>query len=998
MELKVNYFSKWLLIMFAVSLCNVAIAQRAITGTVTDAATGESLIGANVLVKGTSSGTITDFDGAYSINLPAGATELEFSYTGYTSQTVAVGNNTVVNISLSAGELLGEVVVVGYGSVRKSDATGAVTSVTEEDFNKGVITSPEQLIQGRAAGVQITTSSGEPGAGVNIRIRGTSSVRGGNNPLFVVDGVPLSGGDVSAGGSAGAIGSSQASNPLNFLNPNDIASIDILKDASATAIYGSRGANGVVLITTKSGKSEKGVLDYSYGLSVSNISKRYDLLDAGEYLQAVADINGQAQADLQNNGAVTDWQDEVFRTAFAHDHNLSYGAGSKEGSYRFSLSYLDQDGIVQNSNIKRYSARFNGDRKFINDRLRIATQFTMGRTENSGVPITDNAGFEGDLLGATLKANPTTSPERDEDGNFFQNNISEPNPAAMLALTRDETSTLRVLGNISAELQIVEGLTFKSVVGFDQSASERKSAYSRDLNFQGIVDRGRLFTGDISSNNQTWENYFTYDRNTENISFNGILGYSYQSFNASGKFFQASNFRTSDLDLMMNNMASANQSTNSVVATNSFQNTDELQSFFGRVNIGFNNKYNLTATLRADGSTRFGGDNKYGYFPAFAFKWRLIEENFVPSAFSDLGLRLGYGITGNQEIPHNLYQERQRYGDWGIDAGGNVNGGGLGTVAFPNPGLKWESTSQINVGVDFGFAKNRVSGSVDYYYKNTNDLLIQITSAQPAVAPFVWTNLDADVINTGVELSLNIVAVDSKDFRWDVLLNGAYNKNIVNGDKIGLINTGEINGQGLTGAFAQRIADGQPLFAFFLRDFGGFDEEGVSIYPNGDFQEFVGNSLPTFNAGFTNNFSYKNFDMSIFFSGQFGNSIYNNTANAFFTAGALANSRNVTRDVIGNGESRLNAPDVSTRFLEDGSFIRLQNLSLGYRVNTGKSSVVSNLRLFIAAQNLFVITNYSGQDPEVNTNKSLNGIPSFGIDYTPYPRARTVTFGANVSF
>lgn len=999
MKLKVDYFSKWLLAFVAVAFCNFAIAQSTVTGTITDAESGEPLIGANILVQGTTTGTITDFDGKYSIDVPAGATALDISYTGYSTQTVDIAGRTVVDISLSAGELLEEVVVVGYGSVKKSDLTGAVTAVTEEDFNGGVITSPEQLIQGRAAGVQITEASGEPGAGVAIRIRGTSSVRGGNNPLFVVDGVPLSGDGTTAGGSASGLGSTAARNPLNFLNPNDIASIDILKDASATAIYGSRGANGVVIITTKSGEAGKGVLEYGYSLGVANISKKYDLLGRDEFLAAYADFNGQAAAQTLDGGADTDWQDEAFRTALTHSHNLSFGGGNAQGNYRFSVSLFDQEGIVEESGLQRFSARFNGTRKFLDDKLTIASQITLADSHDDNVPITTNSGFRGDLMGNILKANPT-DPVRNSDGTFLQRSITEPNPIAILNLTESFTNTIRVLGNVSAELKLTPELSFKTVGGFDRSFSSRVDALSKDLVAGDVLDIGRLYTNDIYVDNNLWENYFTYTKDFGGTSLTALAGYSYQSFEFSSKQTQAANFRTSDLDLMINNAAAQDwtgEQKGSVVA-NSNRTFDELQSFFGRVNLSFADKYLFTATLRADGSTRFGEGNQYGYFPSFAFKWRLIDEDFVPDAFSDLGLRLGYGITGNQELPHNLFQERQRYGGWGINNNGQqINGGGLGTVAFANPDLKWESTIQYNLGLDYGFANNRISGSLDFYYKTTNDLLIQITAAQPAVQPFFWTNLDADIINQGVELALNVVAVDKADFEWNVAANVAFNDNVVENCNCN-IDTGDIDGQGLTGAFAQRIADGQSLYAYFLRQFGGYDSEGISVYPNGDFQEFNGASpLPTVTAGLTNTIRYKNFDVNVFFSGQFGYWIYSNTANAFFTAGSLANGRNVVRDVVGNGEGNLNAPDVSTRFLEKGDFVRLQNLSIGYNVDTGDSNI-AGLRFFVTGQNLFVITAYTGQDPEVNTNKQIGGVPSAGIDYTSYPRARTISFGANITF
>ena len=483
------------------------------------------------------------------------------------------------------------------------------------------------------------------------------------------------------------------------------------------------------------------------------------------------------------------------------------------------------------------------------------------------------------------------------------------------------------------------------------------------------------------------------------VSLNALAGYSYQRFDNSGKNFEATNFRETNLDLIINNLGAADQGNGTSLVGNSFRNIDELQSYFGRVNIGFKGKYLFTGTLRADGSTRFGSDNAYGYFPSAAFKWRLIEEGFIPETFSDLSLRVGYGVTGNQELPHNVYTARTRYNDWSINNdGNNIEGGGLGNVAFANPDLKWESTSQLNVGVDYGFMDGRINGSLDYYFKNTNDLLFLVQSAQPAAQPFVWENLDADVINQGVELSVNVVAVDNDNFSWNVNANAAYNQNVVRNFG-GNVNTAVISGQGLTGAFAQRISNDQPLFAYYLRDFAGYNDAGVSEYNDGDFQQFVGKSpLPKWNLGLTNTFNVGNFDATIFFSSQLGQYVYNNTANAFFTAGALASGKNVTTDVPTNGESNLNAPDVSTRFLENASFLRLQNLTLGYNIDASESNIFSSVRLYVAGQNLFVITQYSGQDPEVNTNKAIEGVPSAGIDYTPYPMARTFTLGANVRF
>lgn len=981
----------WMMVLaLSFASLHTAIAQNiSVSGKVVDAK-GEGIPGASVQVKGTTKGTQTNMDGAYQIaDVPSNGT-LVFSFVGMNTQEVAIGGRSVVNVTLlDDAKALEEVVVVGYGTVKKKDATGAVSAIGTKDFNKGVISSPEQLMQGRVAGVAVTQNNGEPGGGINVRIRGTSSIRAGNGPLFVIDGVPLSGDNVTGDGPSGGLGSSSARNPLNFLNPDDIASIDILKDASATAIYGARGAQGVVFITTKKGRKGKGALDYSFQTGVSTISKRFDLLSADEFIAA-----GGA-----NNGAKTDWQDEVFRAAPTQQHNLSFGGGDDNGNYRFSLGYMDQQGIIRNSGLKRYATSFNGQRKFINNKLTLGANLNMANTIDNSVPVTDNSGFSGDLLAAVLKTNPT-NPVRNADGTLFQTTTVEPNPVAILEYTRDFTNTLRALGNINAELEIADGLKFKTVLGFDRSLSARKAAFSRDLVAADIHTVGQAYFTDIEVNNQLWENYFTYDKSFGKVTFNGLLGYSYQSFDVFSKRSQATNFRTSDMELMLNNVSSADNSNGrGSIIQNSNSNFNELQSYFTRVNVGIGEKYIFTATLRADGSTRFGPGNQYGYFPSFAAKWRLIEEDFVPkNTFSDLGLRFGWGLTGNQEIPHNLYQQRARYGGASIgNTGTQVNNGGFGTVAFFNPDLRWESTSQLNVGLDYGFFGGRLTGALEYYYKNTNDFLMQVFSAQPAVNPFVWTNLDADVINRGLEVSLNGIVVDNKDFGWEINANAAFNKNIVK-NLVGVYNTGQINGQGLTGAFAQRIASGQPLFAYFLREFGGFDDEGNSIYPNGDFQQFIGKSpIPTVTGGLTSNFRYKNFDLSLFFNGVFGNYLYSNNANAFFTQGSLANGRNVTRDVVGNGEGPFNAPDVSTRFIENGSFVRLQNLNLSYLVKTN-SNTISNLRFFVTGQNLFLFTNYSGQDPEVNTNKQINGVPSLGIDYTAYPRARTWMFGVNVSF
>ncbi len=987
-------------VMLLLLFCHGALAQVTVSGRVTDAADGSPIPGVNIVEKGTTNGTVSDFDGNYTLSVAEGAS-IVFSFVGYVTQETLVAGRSTININLTTDvQQLSEVVVIGYGEVEERDATGAVATVSAEDFNQGVIASPEQLIQGRTAGVQITENSGEPGAGISIRIRGTSSVRSDNNPLFVVDGVPLGGGETSGEGSDLSFGGSSARNPLNFINPNDIESISILKDASAAAIYGSRGANGVVIITTKSGKGAgAGSLQYTSSISIANAANEFDLLGREAFLDSAEELGGnRSELDFGSN---TDWQDEIFRTAVTHSHNLSFGGGNDNGDFRVSLGLLDQQGIIEESGVERRTARFNGSYRFLDDRLTVSTQMTVADVDDEIAPITNNAGFAGDLLISAWTANPTR-PVRNPDGTFNQIGNDQLNPMAMLAFGEDNTNTLRTLANFSVNFDITEDLSFKTVLGFDRSLSSRAQAFSSDLVAANIEGVGRASFADIQINNRLVENYFNYSKElSSSVKLDALLGHSYQRFENSSRTILAQGFRTNDVNLMINNLSSFDFSTvdgeGGDMIGNSSLTEDEIQSFFTRANLNINDKYLITATVRADGSTRFGDDNRYGYFPSLALAWRLSDEIFVPEVFSDLKLRVGYGITGNQEIPNNLFQTRQRFQDFRFD-NANVADGALTNVTFENPDIQWESTEQINIGLDYGFLDNRVRGSLEYYRKNTNDLLFRLPSAQPAPNEFAWENLDADVINEGVELSVEVDAIDNTDFSWDISANVSYNSNRVeNFDRV--VNTGEINGQGLSNVFAQRIAGGQPLYAYFIRIFEGFNENGESIYRDGDIQQFTGDSpLPDVIAGVTNRFNYKSLDFSFFFTGQFGQEIYNNTANALFTAGALGNGRNVTDDVPGNGESNLNAPDASTRFLENGSFVRLQNVTLGYSFDTSNWDFISSLRLFATGQNLLLFTDYSGLDPEVNVDGAIDEVPSFGIDYSAYPRARTFTFGVSASF
>ena len=1018
---------KFSFILMAVFCFGFTQAQE-VSGTVTD---GQMpLPGVNILVKGTSNGTTTDFDGNYSLTEVPEDAVLVFSFLGFATQEIPVSGRSTINVTMQEdAAALSEVVVIGYGTVQSRDATGAVSTITAEDFNSGVISSPEQLIQGRTAGLQITSASGEPGSGMNIRIRGTTSVRGGNDPLFVVDGVPLSGADVSAGGSDIGFGTSSAKNPLNFLNPSDIESMTVLKDASATAIYGSRGANGVVIITTKSGRGAKGRLEYGTTVSFSSPSNTYDLLDREQFLSEYAAIGGDATA--VDYGSDTDFQDEILRNAFSHNHNLSYSNSYGQGSYRASIAYQDQEGIIEKSGMERLSGRLNATHRLFDDRLTLSLQSTISRVNDERPPISNDAGFEGSLLGAAYRANPTNPADPDY---LFASGI---NPLALLKYSQDETETDRVLLNFSADYAILPSLRAKINLGYDNSDSFRGAALSPDIQGFGESGFGRGSINEIEATNRLMEITLNYEKQFENSKFDALVGYSFQDFDREGINIGGFGFSDGSMDAMIDDLERGSNTLRGAIqgsyqqfgydadrffvnrlfpsiATDDltspggipltaisgdiFHTVDELQSFFARANYSLMDKYLFTATIRADGSTRFGGNNKYGYFPSAAFAWKIDQEGFLPDAFSELKLRLGYGVTGNQEIPYNLYDTRERFAGIGIDAGGNINPPGITQVSFAQPNLQWEETSQTNIGIDYGFFNNRLNGALDFYYKKTTDLLMQIFSAQPAPQPFTWQNLDANVINKGVEFSMNYDLIQEEDLLWNLGFNYSYNDNMVE-DYDGTNQTGAIHGQGLTGAYAQRLEGGQPLFSYYLREFVGFDETGQSIYEGGDVQRFIGKSaLPTSNLGISTSVEYRNWDLSVFMSGQFGHYIYNNTENALFTAGALNSGSNVTESVIGNGESTSNAPDVSTRFLEKGDFLRLQNATLGYNFGVGEDSFFNSLRLYLTGQNLFVITDYSGLDPEINVNKAMDGIPSAGIDYTGYPRARTVSIGLNVSF
>ncbi|MEM8764879.1 MAG: SusC/RagA family TonB-linked outer membrane protein [Bacteroidota bacterium] len=1032
---------KSFLLLGAFVCFGVAKAQT-VSGTVSDAS--GPLPGASVVIKGTSNGTQTDFDGNYTLNDVTDGSVMVFSYIGYATQEIAYTGQTTLNVTLQEdAQALDEVVIIGYGQTTVKDATGAVASVSSEDFNGGVIASPEQLIQGKTAGVQITESSGAPGDGIAVRIRGTNSVRSNNNPLFVVDGVPLSGANTTPGSGDTGLGTSSGSNPLTFLNPNDIESISVLKDASATAIYGSRGANGVVIITTKTGRaSTGGRFEFSSNLSISTPADSYDLLNREEFLSAVDQFGGNASdQDFGNN---VDWQEFVTRTVASQNQNLSYSHNYGKGNVRGTFGYSKQFGVIENSDLERITGRINATHRFLDDNLTVNFQGSISRVNEQRAPLSGSAGFNGDILGAAYSANPTwpTSPNFAAVGGLLS-------PATLLERTRTTSNVDRVLLNGSVEYKFTPELTGKVNIGYDKSDGTTLNVSSPDAINVGrnVQGNGRGNFNTLELENRLVEATLNYRKEFGNSYIDALVGYSFQDFGNTGRNVEGFGFNTSDLngmedalisstegvqseidgsfqqfgydarsaDLVVNRLfpevttdrvSTTTQRSVRAIAADTFDNTDELQSYFARINYTLADKYLFTATFRADGSSRFGGDNQYGYFPSGAFAWKISDEDFMGDTFSTLKLRVGAGITGNQDgLTFGQFIQRDRFGAPSINDDGEFNPPGTAPVTFANPELKWEETFDVNIGFDYGFNDDRISGSFNVYRKETTDLLLNRLAAQPSPQPFFFENIDATLINQGIEFDINVEWIQSEDTSFSTAFNIAYNENELQ-DFDGILNAGTIRGQGLSQAFAQRLTGGRPLFSYFLREFGGFDDDGLPI---GDVQDFVGeDALPDVIAGLSLNFAHKNWDASAYLSGQFGFSVYNNTANAFFTAGSIGNARNVTQDVVTSGESPAASAPVSTRFLESGDFVRLQNATIGYNVPLSGDGALKSLRLSLNGQNLFLITDYSGLDPEISVQPGaangnpagdlLNGLPTAGIDYTAFPRPRTVTFGLNATF
>ncbi len=980
----------------------MAQGRTTVTGTVVDASDNDPLIGVNIVVLGSQAatgsiiGTTTNADGSYSISVPAGLNTLSFSFVGYQTQEVAINGRTRIDVALAQDmSMIEAVVVVGYGTQRERNLTGSISATSSEDFNRGAMMSPQQLIQGKMAGVNISQNSGKPGGSNTVLIRGGTSLTGSNEPLYVIDGVPISTSsslrqvNINSGGNQTYF-DQEPINPLNSINPADIESITILKDASATAIYGSRGANGVIVITTKAGRPGTIQSSYDTRFGFSRVAGTLDVLSADEFRAANQSL-GLAFIDMGGN---LNYQDQIFRSAYSQNHDLSFSGGTHSTSYRASVGYGQTDGIVIGSNMENTNARLNVNHSAMDGRLkfdfRVSSAFINSSTAPTSNIVSGEAGTN--VIWEAYRFNPTV-PVYDANNNF--NHISQfnVNPVSYSKQLEDEQRTRRILGNMSTTYDIIDNLSVNLNLGYTYQNSER-NAYIQRASPLGGGFGGQANILQTSDWNKLMETTFRYVYNIGGKhDFDVIAGYSYQYFVDEGFRVRASGF-ISDVFRWNSLQAASN-----IESVTSFKESNTLISYYTRLNYGYLDKYLVTATLRRDGSSRFGDGNKWGVFPSASVAWRISDEQFLRgvSFIDDLKLRASYGITGNQEIG-NL----NAISTLSASAQGYMIGGTRRTIVLPsqyaNPDLKWEETTQTNLAVDFELFNGYLYGKTEYYVKETNDLLLTFAVPSPSVVNTQIANVGS-VQNKGFEIELGSRIINTRDLLWKVDFNLSANRNKVlslSDDTWATdnIQIGQVRGTGLTGVFAQRITPGKPIGTFYGREFRGI-ENGAEVLGTEIVE--IGNAQPDFIYGLSSSVFYKRFDFTVNFRGSQGNDILNLTA---LNMSYLSNlpAFNVLSSAVDAGVAR-NQPKVySSRWIEDGSFFRLDNLTLGYNVDTSRINFLNSARVFMNAQNLFVITKYSGIDPEVNSDISGTGSTPLGIDYLSYPRSRTFSIGASLSF
>ncbi|MFN4145552.1 MAG: SusC/RagA family TonB-linked outer membrane protein [Runella sp.] len=990
---------KWAAVVFlSVLSLSVWAQDRQVSGKVKDAS-GTGMPGVSIAVKGTQRGANTDVDGNFKIAVPENAT-LVFSFVGYKSQEVAVGNRNNLDITLAEdNQVLNEVVVVGYGTQKRQEISGTVASVSAKEFNAGVISNPLQAVQGKVAGLTINQTGSDPNARPTVRLRGVGSLAAGSDPLYVVDGVP--------------------GVPIQNIDVNDIASVDVLRDASSAAIYGARAANGVILITTKRGKGGRATVDYNAYTGIDMVAKAPDYMNADEYRAAVRQV-GLTLANDQ--GANTDWFRAITRTAPVNSHALAFSGGTENFSYRASLGYLNQQGVVRNSGFERVSARINLDQTALNGKLKIQTSlsaitgrrdyvnyeaFTYSITNLPTDPIyTDNPAFQtpGSIAAGTRYF------ERLGEFAVF-------NPVALIEQTQNYSKSLEYLGNLNLRYNITNDLVF-GVNGALKGSTQSNYFYQTRIPKQaqaaaGFARRSLSPVDDAPSDDKLLELTLNYNKTFKGLNLGVLGGYSYQDVTFEGFSAQNNNFISDGISF--NNLGAGvgvalGQRANDAVS--SFRANYKLISFFGRATAALNNKYFATLTVRRDGSSKFGQNNKWGLFPSLSVGWALSEEAFLKGnpVVNNLKLRVNYGQTGNSEgiRPYTslaLVGPGDRYFD---------NGNWLPSyrpIQNPNPDLKWEVNENYGAGIDFSLWDYRITGSLDYFVRNTRDLLYNI-NAPLSIKP-LFPNILANVgtmRNQGIELSLNAGIIDKGEFRYDVTVAAATLKNevvsLAKGDFIASENIFLFSdlGAATRGTSAvpfSIIRVGQPVGAFWGAVVERLDDKGQFVFKdiNGDGRisendadrTFIGNPLPSFTASLTNNFSYKAFQLSFLLNGQFGNKIFNAERMLYANPFNRLPAENTLREAATSPvrDTRTGAFDY---FVENGSFVRLANFRLGYTIPA--KGVLNRAQVYISGNNLFVLTRFKGVDPEMNTGFATAGI------YTKqqFPRARGFQLGVNLSF
>ncbi len=985
-------------VFFLLSFTQTFAQNRNVTGTVTDQ-TGKGVQGVTVSIKGTNTATSTDASGAYRIAAPDSGT-IVFSSVGFETIEMPLTSQSTLNASLtSSSSNLNEVVVIGYGTARRKDLTGAVASVSEKNFNRGVYTSPDQLIQGKVAGVLIINNSGMPGGATTVKIRGNSAITGTGSPLYVVDGVPLDGRSPRPDiGDFGFGDNGPAANALNFINPADIASMDVLKDASATAIYGSRAAFGVILVTTKKGTSGQSRVDFAASLGSSSTMRRIETLNGDQFREALKYYGEPASFDKGGN---VNAYDEITQQALIQNYNVAVSGGNDNAKYRFSLGALDQDGIIRKSGLKKYTAYFNGQFKFL-EKKNLGIDFSLlpSYQIEQIAPISNNAGAEGSMIGQALQWNPTqplvVKRANGTDSTVNVGGTSIVNPLGLSQAYNDEARISTILASISPYFKFTDWLEYRFLYSVYYGSGIRRTTMAPDINVAISQGKGIAQIGQSELSTQQFTHTLNFNKGiTTNLNLNLVLGYEYLKYTNKG-FAQFSEGPSipggfGNYGLNYTNYIQFGNPTNRVIGSG-VDPSNELQSYFARGILNFKDKYLLTATFRADGSTKFGANNKYGYFPSFAAAWVVSKEGFFGAGLiSSLKLRAGWGKTGNQEFPSGSAQARYGFG----------NNGSISQINAQNPDLRWQADRQYNVGVDMTLLNNRMSITADYFNKRTSDLLFPSVPAQPAApgAPIRWFNLPGNIDNTGFEISVNTTIINSAKMSWDFAVNASFLQNEVS-ELVSSIPTGLLNGQGVTNTPVQTIQNGLPINAFLTREFLNMDKAtGQAVYRDeGNIFYYVGNPNPSTLLGISTTFNYSRISLTANLNGSFGHSLYNNTFNNVVNAGNIHRGRNLAVKTYEEPvkESFTNPVTASSRFIEKGDYLKLANVSLSYRLGN-ISRYLKGTNIFLTGQNLLVFTNFKGYDPEVNVDKNIDGVPSLGIEYIPYPSARTITLGINFS-